>query len=291
MSRNKSILYALFVMLLWGTLFPVVKLGYIAYNIVTTGDILFFAGARFTICGALICLYAFITDKESFKNAKNALIPVLLSGLFAIILHYSFTYSALKLTDSSKTAILKQVGVLFYVCFSSMFFKEDKLTVKKLIGVFLGFAGIVAINTNTNGVSFNIGDALIIAASFCTVFSNVISKKVFRTVKPITSTGISQLFGGMVLLIMGHLLGGSMNFVFDQSAFIMMYICLASILSYSIWFIVVKNSELSKLFIIKFAEPVFACIFGAILLGENIFKIQYLLAFLLIAIGIYVSNK
>lgn len=291
MSRNKSILCALFVMLLWGTLFPVVKLGYIAYNIVTTGDILFFAGARFTICGALICLYAFITDKKSFKNAKNALIPVLLSGLFAIILHYSFTYSALKLTDSSKTAILKQVGVLFYVCFSSMFFKEDKLTVKKLIGVFLGFAGIVAINTNTNGVSFNIGDALIIAASFCTVFSNVISKKVFRTVKPITSTGISQLFGGMVLLIIGHLLGGSMNFVFDQSAFIMMYICLASILSYSIWFTVVKNSELSKLFIIKFAEPVFACIFGAILLGENIFKIQYLLAFLLIAIGIYVSNK
>ena len=118
MSKNKSILYALFVMLLWGTLFPVVKLGYSAYNIATTGDIIFFAGVRFTICGALICLYAFITDKTSFKDIKNALAPVLLSGLFAIILHYSFTYSALKLTDSSKTAILKQVGVLFYVCFS-----------------------------------------------------------------------------------------------------------------------------------------------------------------------------
>ena len=49
--------------------------------------------------------------------------------------------------------------------------------------------------------------------------------------------------------------------------------------------------ELSKLFIIKFAEPVFACIFGAILLGENIFRVQYVLAFLLIATGIYISNK
>ena len=291
MSKNKSIFYALLVMLLWGTLFPMVKLGYGAYNIVTTGDILFFAGIRFTICGALICLYAFITDKASFKGVKNTLVPVLLSGLFAIILHYSFTYSALKLTDSSKTAILKQIGVLFYVCFSSIVFKEDKLTAKKLIGVLMGFVGIIAINANAGGISFNIGDVLIIAASFCTVFSNVISKKVFRTVKPITSTGISQLFGGIVLLIIGNLLGGGMDFAFGKSAFIMVYICFASIFSYSIWFTVVKDGELSKLFIIKFAEPVFACIFGVIFLGENIFKVQYILAFLLIATGIYISNK
>ena len=151
--------------------------------------------------------------------------------------------------------------------------------------------GIIAINANSGGISFNIGDALIIAASFCTVFSNVISKKVFRTVKPITSTGISQLCGGVVLLIIGNLFGGSMDFALSKAAFIMVYICFASIFSYSIWFTVVKNGELSKLFIIKFAEPVFACVFGAILLGENIFKVQYILAFLLIATGIYVSNK
>ena len=47
----------------------------------------------------------------------------------------------------------------------------------KMLAVLIGFVGIVAINTNIDGISFNIGDALIIAASFCTVFSNVISKK------------------------------------------------------------------------------------------------------------------
>ncbi len=291
MSKNKSVLYALFVMLLWGSLYPMVKLGYGAYNITTTGDILFFAGVRFTVCGALICLYTLIKDKASFKDVKGAIVPVLLSGLFAIILHYGFMYSALKLTDSSKTAILKQIGALFYVCFSSLFFKDDKLTVKKLIGVILGFAGIIAINANADGISFNIGDALIIAASFCTVFSNVISKKVFRSVKPITATGVSQFFGGVVLLIVGRLFGGSMSITPNKSAFIMLYIFFASIISYCIWFTIVKNGELSKLFILKFAEPAFACVFGAMLLGENIFNIQYILAFLLIATGIYVSNK
>ena len=57
-----------------------------------------------------------------------------------------------------------------------------------------------------------------------------------------------------------------------------------------IWFLIVKDAELSKLFIVKFAEPMFACICGAILLGENIFKIQYIVAFIMISFGIYISQ-
>lgn len=234
------------------------KLGYQACGIVTTGNILYFAGVRFNICGAIICLYSLFRNKENFRPVKTAIVPVLLSGVFAIILHYSFIYLGLQLTDSSKTAILKQVGALFYVCFSTLFFKDDRLTAKKLVGSLLGFAGIIAINISTEGVAFQIGDVLIIAASFCTVFSNVISKKVFQKVEPITATGCSQLFGGAVLLAIGKVLGGQMTFAVNRSSLILVYICLASILGYCIWFTIVKSGELSKLFIIKFAEPVFA---------------------------------
>ena len=52
----------------------------------------------------------------------------------------------------------------------------------------------------------------------------------------------------------------------------------------------VKKGELSKLFIIKFAEPVFACIFSALVIGENVLKIQYLVGFLLICFGILLSE-
>ncbi len=291
MNKKKTIIITLFVMLLWGTLFPTVKLGYSAYGISTTGDILYFAGIRFTICGIIISLFSFLKDKESYKPVKHTLCPILLSGIFAIVLHYAFTYMGLMLTESSKTAILKQVGVLFYVCFSFIFLKEDKVTKRKIIAGILGFLGIVAINLDTKGFKFNIGDLFIILASFCTVFSNVISKKVFENVKPVTATGISQLFGGVVLLVFGKLLGGSATFMFDSSISIMIYICFASIVSYCLWFTVVKKSDLSGLFIIKFSEPLFACVFGAILLGENIFKIQYLIAFLLVSSGIVISNK
>ena len=291
MSSRKQILYALLVMVFWGSLFPMIKLGFSAYNVSSTGDIMLFAGVRFVICGTVISLFAFVSDRESYKPAKKEIIPILLSGLFAIILHYSFTYAALTMTDSSKTAILKQIGALFYVCFSFLFFKEDKLTVRKLIGAVLGFAGIIAINSNVSGLSFNIGDAFIIAASFCTVFSSVITKNVLKTVKPTTCVGISQLFGGVFLVVAGLILGGSMTFKFDITALILVYICIASSLGYCIWNVILKKGELSKMFIIKFAEPLFACAFSAMILGENIFKIQYLAAFVLIAAGIYISNK
>ncbi len=205
-------------------------------------------------------------------------------------MHYGFTYTGLSLTESSKTAIIKQIGALLYVCFSFLFFKENKLTFKKLFGAVLGFMGIIVINWGSGGISFNIGDFIIILASFCTVFSNVISKKVLKKIEPITMTGISQLFGGAVLLLVGIILGDKMNFDITKW-YIFTYICIASIFSYCIWFNVVKKGELSKLFIIKFAEPVFASIFGALILGENILNLKYLIAFLLISFGICISNS
>ena len=45
------------------------------------------------------------------------------------------------------------------------------------------------------------------------------------------------------------------------------------------------------MFIIKFAQPLFARVFGAVLPGEDIFKIQYLPAFVLISAGILLENK
>lgn len=75
MSKRKTLLSALFVMFLWGSLFPMVKLGYSAYGIDTTGDILLFAGIRFTVCGIVIYLYVMFKDKSSYKSIKKSILP------------------------------------------------------------------------------------------------------------------------------------------------------------------------------------------------------------------------
>lgn len=65
------------------------------------------------------------------------------------------------------------------------------------------------------------------------VFSNVISKKAFNCVSPVALTGISQLFGGIILLILCVALGGHMEFNIAES-YILLYMCAVSVASYCI---------------------------------------------------------
>ena len=155
----------------------------------------------------------------------------------------------------------------------------------------MGFSGIVAINFNPDGIRFSLGDILIVCASVCTVIANIFTKKIAAEHSPFWITGISQLSGGIVLMSAGFIMGADM-LVFDWTSLgVFAYICTASTISYLLWNYILKTSELSNMFIIKFAEPLFACIFGAILLHENIFKWQYLIAFALISTGIVLGNK
>lgn len=287
-KQTKTILLALLVMALWGSLFPCVKLGYKVFNIASNDipQILMFAGVRFFMCGLIISIFSWIRKKDTADGIKKGFMPILLTGLFSIILHYTCTYICLSFVDSSKTAILKQLGALFYICFGFLFIKDEKFSVYKIIGAVLGFCGIIAINLNGTKIGFGFGDILIILASICTVAGSLASKKGMQFASPIAVTGISQLFGGIVLIAIAKL-SGAKSLAFTASSLpVFTYICFASIISYCLWNYIIKTSELSNMFIVKFSEPLFACVFSAMLLNENIFKWQYLAAFALISLGI-----
>lgn len=292
-ARLKTIILSLIVMALWGSLYPFVKIGYSVFSIQGTDipSILMFAGTRFTMCGIIICTIALL-KKDKIQKPKIKTVGIfLLIGLFSILLHYSFTYIGLSSSDSSKSALIKQLASLLYVCFAFLFFKDENFSVWKIIGAIVGFIGIIAINFNPNGISFSTGDLFNIAASFCIVFANILTKKIAANSSTFWLTGISQLSGGIVIMIIALICGADMLVFTWKSLGVFAYICTASIVSYILWNYILKTSALSNMFIIKFAEPLFACLFGAILLGENIFKWQYLIAFILISTGIILGNK
>ncbi len=280
-------------MILWGSLFPFVKIGYEAFSINTDSvpDILVFAAMRFIVCGIIVCAIAMVRRDSLSNNKMKGIASVVLMGFFSIVLHYAFTYIGLTMTDSSKTALLKQLGSLFYICLAFLFIKGEHFSIYKIIGAILGFSGIIAINFTGGALSFAIGDILIILASVCSVISTVLSKNCVRNISPFWITGISQLFGGVVLLVAGLVMRGTIPAFNVKAFFAFAYICTASIIAYVLFTYVQKNTTNSRLLIIKFAEPLFACVFGAILLGENILKLQYLIAFILISGGIYIGSK
>lgn len=294
MKKNnnlKLILLALLCNILWGSLFPCIKLGYQAFHIDGSNvpQIMAFAGARFVISGAIITALG-IFQKEQLPIGKNKGLPaILLSGLFAIILHYACTYVGLSMTDASKTSLLKQLATLLYICFGFLLVKEEHFSINKFLGGLVGFGGIALINMGSGSLQLGLGDWLIIIASVCAVVSNLTIKQAMKKSTPIMSTGVSHLFGGIVLLGIGLAGGGRIVFTWESIP-VFAYICTASIISYCLWNYVIKSADLSQMFIIRFAEPLFACLFGWLLVGEDIFRPEYLGAFVLICSGILIGN-
>jgi drug/metabolite transporter (DMT)-like permease len=251
--------------------------------------IILFAGVRFALCGAGLAIISAIRDKKIVLPSKKEAPHVVLGTLFTVILQYSFIYIALAVGDSSKSAIIKQVGFLFLSCFSFLFLKSDRFTLKKALCGMLGFLGIIV--TNFEGsFTFAIGDALILAASFSAVVGTVLTKKAVARVSPVKLVAYSQLIGGVVLCIFGLVLGGRLSYLDMRAALAMLYICLASILGYVLWNVVIQYHSVSKLSVIRFSIPLFSVVFSGILLHEEVFRFNYILALCIIFAAILLNS-
>ena len=292
-SSLVPVLLALIVMMLWGSLYPSVKMSYKLFEIDTSyyPNLLLFAGVRFTATGLMISLFQVAKKKTiPVMQTKQEWLGVLLVGVFAVLINYACTFFGLSVVESSKTALLKQSGMLVFIVVSAFFFKEDKLTWQKGVGAILGLVSIIFLNLSDVGISFSLGSIIIIASSVSSVASSVICKKMLKNVDSVVLTGYSQLFGGIVFLIVGTACGGSITLKEAGDFALLIYILLATSVSYSLWYTVVQKYELSKLFIIKLSEPMFAAIIGAIVLQENLLQLPYLFAFLCITSAVVISN-
>ncbi len=291
-NKITSVVIAIIVCALWGSLYPFVKIGYSAFKIVSSDipTIMLFAGCRFVVSGLVLFVFFSTKEKKISIPQKKYLILILISSFASIVLHYFLTYTALAFGEGSKSAIIKQVGFLFLSCFAFLFVKEDKFSIAKLLSGILGFLGIVVTSFDGGKFSFALGDVFLVLASFCSVISMVLSKEIVKKINPLHSTACGQLFGGIVLCVVGLALGGRITH-FDANAFLVfIYICLSSLIAYALWSILIKYNDISKLSVIKFTEPLFAVILSGIFLGENIFKLNYLIALIIILAAILLVN-
>ena len=280
-------------MLLWGSMYPSVKAAYANFEIDTTyyPNLLLFVGIRFTASGLLLSLFNIVKQKRPpMMNTKKEWLGVLLVGVFAVILNYACTAYGLAVEESSKTALLKQSCMLVFVVVSAFVFKEDKLTAEKGIGALLGLVSIVVLNCNELGISITFGSIVIIMSSLSSATSSVICKKLLKNTDTVALTGYSQLFGGLVLLSAGIVFGGKLTVSGIADVCLFSYIIIATCVSYALWYFVVQRYDLSKLFIIKLCEPVFAAIISAIVFKDNLLQLHYIVAFLSIGIAVLISN-
>lgn len=146
MQKQKIINWGIFILLslIWGSSFILMKVSKQGLNGIQIGALrIFFAGLVF-FPFALFHLFAIPARK---------LMLVLLSGLLGNLLPaFLFAVAIEKKIDSSLAGILNSLTPLLVIILGLVFFKTG-LQRKKLVGVIIGFAGLLLLSVAKGGIS------------------------------------------------------------------------------------------------------------------------------------------
>ncbi len=290
-EKPTFVLLALTATALWGTAFPAVKLGYAWFGIETVGATMLFAGIRFALAGLLVLLFFAFRNKALPLPEKKALPPILLLALVQVAADYYFYYIGLSNTKGGVASIVNSFDAFCIVFLGALFFKSDKLTLKKLLGCVLGIAGIVIVNLDGAAFSFRLtGEGFLLISAVFSTFGIIITKKAAMRIDPLIVTGWYLLIGGGLLALIGLCCGGTIRFTSVKADLILLWLAAVAATAFMIWSTLLKYNPASQVGVFKLMVPVFGSLFSALFLHENIFTFTHLLSVVLVAAGIGIVN-
>jgi len=294
-KKSVMILAALFCCLLWGSAFPSVKISYALLNLQNTFQTLSFAGIRFTIAGLAVLVFAKAKLKIRIKPTRSEIPFILLVSALQTFGMYMLYYIGISNTTGVKASILVTLSVFVVVIAAHFVFKTDKLSWKKIIGLVLGFTGVVLVNfslLDSALFSFSLtGEGFIAISSLFSAATAILIRKNAGKVDAVKLNGWQLLLGGLLLMTVG--LTGYPHFpAFNLvSGLLLLYLAAISAVAFTIWFVLLKHHNVSYLSQFKFAIPVFGSLLSVIFIPEEYLGLEILAAILLVALGTLIVNR
>lgn len=163
---------ALVVVFIWGETFISTKV------LITSGlmpaDIFIY---RFSL--AYVCLWAFCPKQLWCDSWKDELVMVLL-GLFGGSLYFLSENTALKFSTASNVSILVCSAPLLTALLISLFYKDERMNARQVLGSMIAFAGMALVVLNGSHVlNLNpLGDLLAVGAALTWGFYSLFMKNV-----------------------------------------------------------------------------------------------------------------
>lgn len=287
-------IFALTAAIVWGWAYPLIKLGFEEFAIMPdmTGSKMLFAGIRFCLSGIIILAIAKGTRRDFSIRQKSDLWYVLLFSLLNTTLHYAFFYIGLSHSQGSRAAILNSMSVFTVVILACLLFKSDKMTVRKILGCTIGFAGILTLNVGgkESGAFSLLGDGMIIMNALCGAFASLMTRGLNKRVDVFVGTGYGLSIGGALLLIPGLLYGGTLPNITLWGLVILILLIGISTTGFTLYNKLLTCNPVGKVAIYNSLIPVVGAVTSCLCLGET-FYWKYAIAGALATTGIYIINK
>lgn len=281
--------------ILWGSAFPVLKIGYAEMNI-GTGDVygkILIAGIRFFIAGLLILLYAYFSLNKKIKlNSKQDLLKVSLLGLFQTAINYFFFYTGVANTPASKSSIINSLSNFLIIIIAHFVYKSDKLNKNKIIGIIFGILGVLIVNLGSGlDSTFTLtGEGFMFISVFTAVASSFMMKEFSRTIHPALLSAYQLLIGSSMMLLLATTGNYSNLRITPLGVGLLLYSALLSAVAFTVWTTLIKYNSPGEITMFKFLIPVSGSFLAYIFLGEAI-TIKTIVSLIFIVAGIILVNK
>ncbi len=274
-----------FLCLIWGSTWLAIKIG-------LEGSPPFLgAGFRFAIAAAFLFALSVFTgglDPEIRRKWRG----VVFAAFVIYPIPYGLVYWGSQYIESGMAAVLFAVMPFFVAILAHARIQGEKLTVLKILGMLLGFGGILVIFADNLGARGSLGIIGMVAVSGSAFFSavgTVYSKKHFHEIDPISLTAFQSMIGAIVLTAVGLAFESLTAYRFDARTLgSLLYLgILGTAATFTLYFYVLKRMEATKLATIAFITPVVAMILGIALRGERFDFASVVGSFMVIA-GVFI---
>lgn len=273
--------------LIWGYAWVLMKASLNFMGPFTYSSFRFGTGAL-TMFIILLLLRLGMPEKRYWKH-------LFIIGLLQTAAVFLFVMFAMEFVDAGKSSVLLYSMPIWSSLLAAKFLQE-KLNFLKMIGLFLGFIGLIFIvgwdifNISNPQVIF--GELLIILAAICWGIANVYYRIHLKDLPHMQTAAYQMLFGTIIIFIFAVFKEWGEPIVLNlESIYYILYTgILASALCFTVWYIIIDKIDMATATISTLLVPVFGLIFSHLLLGEKL-TMGILIGSILIISGIIVSTR
>ncbi len=271
----------------WGSSYLFIKIG-----LETLTPLTLVAG-RLAI-GAAILALVMIVARQALPRRALVYGHLLVMALLGIVIPFFLITWGEQYIDSGLAAILNGTVPLFAIVLAAMVLVDEPITVNRLTGLLVGFAGVVVLTSPTlsggSGGTLQ-GELALIGASFSYAAAGVYARKTLRALPAMPSAFLEVGFAFLITLVLAFALEQPLETAVEVSTVVSVVWLglIGSGLAFLGFFFLIIRWGATRVALVAYLLPVVGVVLGALVLDEAV-TLPIIIGMLLIIGGIALAN-
>ena len=250
-------------------------------------------GSRFVLASIFILILMRIRGVTLQKDKESVRLYFLM-GFLSFVIPFGLVYWAEQFVPSGLASVLFGVYPFFVALFSFFRLPDESIGKLKIIGMSLGFLGIVVIFSDSFATDFSnllLGMIAVALSGIIQAWIAVTLKKSGNHLNPLSMNFIPMLIAGFSGLAVGLLFEDISKVRIDDTAIIsVLYLAFfGSVVTFTSFYWLMKKINVVLLSLIAFITPIVALILGWIIYKETL-TTQHIIGSLLVLVGLLFAN-